>query len=95
MRKCAFSILLGATLLGCAGTVTVPRYEIRDIATGRVYTTEAANINKTAGGVTIRDEKSGSAVTLTTYEEHRIEDAEYSTTYNWWTGMYEKTRRIR
>lgn len=88
----AFAILLGIS--GCAAPIAVvPRYELTDNTSGRHYVAEGREINKTARGVTFRDE-SGDHITLNSYSERRISDAHYQLKYDPWEGVYRRERRL-
>ena len=89
----SFIVALGV-LEGCARQVSIPRYDVTDLANGHHYIAEGREINKTAGGVTFMDEK-GQYVTLQSYTDTRIEDAQYTVEYNAITGTWTRTARLK
>lgn len=77
-------VLCFLLVFGCADQqVTVRRYELTDLASGRVYDAEGHEINKVAGGVIFREEKTGDSINLSNYREREIEPLIY---YRHWNG---------
>jgi len=64
-------------LTGCSTVIAVPRYQVRDIDTGKTYIAEGPDLHQIAGGIRFQDEMTGASYTLSHAETQRIDDAKY------------------
>jgi hypothetical protein len=70
-------ILSIVLLAGCSTVISVPRYQVRDIDTGKTYLAEGPDLHQIAGGIRFQDEMTGDTYTLSHAETQRIDDAKY------------------
>ena len=77
---------------GCV--VPVARYQITDLDSKRVYTSELPDIQRTETGVILKDEQSGTEMKITHYEMHRIDDAKYQTHFDGTTGQLIRDQKV-
>jgi hypothetical protein len=78
MRAAYSLILLGVLVFGAAGCATTipPKLQVRDVASGRTYTTYQPWGAVTKGvGYEFTDAETGKRITLTNYELSTVEDA--------------------
>jgi len=72
---------------GC--TTYVPRYSITDVQSRREYSSLGTPTLLSSGAINFRDEKSGSVVTLQSYEVRGEKGETYRIGRNIWTGKEE------